>query len=92
MKRTLLLLVIACIAFTSQAQKREYAPIPKDIPTVEKVKSKIGKLEMPNGYPTDATAALLEDEILYVQRLGIVVASTVLYLTGEIGEVYTRIG
>ncbi len=50
----------------AQAQEREYAPIPKDIPTVEKVSSKIGKLEMPNGYPTDATAAKLEDEILYV--------------------------
>ena len=66
MKKILLLLTIACITFTTQAQKREYAPIPKDIPTVEKVKSKIGKLEMPNGYPTEATAALLEDEILYV--------------------------
>ena len=46
------------------AQERKYAPIPKDIPTVEKVNSKIGKLELPNGYPTAATAAKLEDEIL----------------------------
>jgi len=46
--------------------QRTYAPIPKDIPTVERVNSKIGKLEIPNGYPTDATSVKLEEEILYV--------------------------
>jgi len=55
-------------SFTGFSQ-RTYAPTPKDIPTAEKIKSKIGKLEMPNGYPTDATAQLLEDELLYVHAV-----------------------
>jgi hypothetical protein len=54
---------------TVQAQERKYAPVPKDVTTVEKINSKIGKLEFPNGYPTSATAAKLEDEILYVHAV-----------------------
>lgn len=66
MKKTIFLLALVGISTATFAQSREYAPIPKDVPTVEKINSKIGKLEMPNGYPTNATSAKLEDEILYV--------------------------
>lgn len=66
MKHILIVFVLVLVGVSTQAQKRNYAPIPKDIPTEEKVNSKIGKLEMPNGYPTDATIAKLEKEILYV--------------------------
>jgi len=69
MKKILFTLVMASITLASSAQKREYAAVPKDVITVEKVNSKIGKLEFPNGYPTDATAAKLEDEILYVHAV-----------------------
>lgn len=69
MKRTFVVLLVACIVTTALAQERKYAPIPEDVPTVEKVNSKIGKLEMPNGYPTAATAQKLEDEILYIHAV-----------------------
>ena len=69
MKKTLFTLVMASFTLVASAQTREYAPIPKDIPTVEKVNSKIGKLVMPNGYPTTATAVKLEDELLYVHAV-----------------------
>ena len=66
MKKIILTLAIACMTFASFAQNREYAEIPKDIPTQEKIKSKIGTLLMPNGYPTKETVAKLEDEMMYV--------------------------
>jgi len=69
MKRLFTGIVILCITLTTFAQQREYAPTPKDIPTVEKIKSKIGNLEMPNGYPTAATSQLLEDELLYIHAV-----------------------
>ena len=66
MKKTVLTLALVCISFATFAQHREYAEIPKDIPTKEKIKSKIGTLLMPNGYPTKETVAKLEDEMMYV--------------------------
>jgi len=69
MKKILLTLVMASIILAASAQKREYAPIPKNIPTVEKVNSKIGNLSLPNGYPTNATATKLEDELLYIHAV-----------------------
>jgi len=69
MKKALLVMAVIFMVNMTLAQERKYEPIPKDIPTVEKVNSKIGKLELPNGYPTAATAAKLEDEILYVHAV-----------------------
>src|SRR5210317_506820 len=48
---------------------RSYAPIDKSVPTAEKINSKIGKLEFPLGYPTDKTAQMVEDEMLYVNAV-----------------------
>jgi len=65
-----LITLLTAISFTSAVAKtRQYDPVPKDVPTVETVKSKIGKLSMPNGYPTKATATKLEEEILYVHAV-----------------------
>jgi hypothetical protein len=69
MKKALLVAAIVCFVSYTQAQERNYAPIPEDIPTVEKVNSKIGKLLMPNGYTDAASASKLEDEILYVHAV-----------------------
>jgi hypothetical protein len=68
-KTTLFAILLGLITSFNGFGQRTYAPIPKDIPTVEKVNSKIGKLEMPNGYPTDATTAKLADELLYVHAV-----------------------
>jgi hypothetical protein len=68
-KITLFAILLGLAASLNGFAQRTYAPIPKDIPTVEKVDSKIGKLEMPNGYTTAASAAALEDEILYVHAV-----------------------
>ncbi len=66
---SLILVGVVLSCTTAHAQDREYAPIPKDIPTVEKVKSKIGTLEFPLGYPTNETAQLLEDEMFYINAI-----------------------
>jgi len=57
------------IALTSQAQEREYAPLNENISTDAKIKSKIGTLEFPLGYPTEETAQMLEDEMLYINAV-----------------------
>jgi hypothetical protein len=49
--------------------KRSYAPLDESIPTERTIKSKIGKLEFPLGYPTDETAWMLEDEMLYINAV-----------------------
>ena len=69
MKNTLITLVIVCIAMTSIGQQRTYAPLDQSVPTAEKIKSKIGKLEFPLGYPTEETAQMVEDEMLYVNAV-----------------------
>jgi len=69
MKKTLIVLIVGCLFSTTQAQERKYEPFPEDVPTEEKINSKIGKLEMPNGFPTEATALLLEDELLYIHAV-----------------------
>jgi hypothetical protein len=65
----LLLHTILLYSTVSPAQKRSYAPLDESVPTEEKVKSKIGKLEFPLGYPTDETAQMLEDEMLYINAV-----------------------
>lgn len=62
------LVMTLVIMFTANAQNstRQYAPIPSFVPTAEKANSKIGKLDFPNGYPTETTAQKLEDEMLYI--------------------------
>jgi hypothetical protein len=53
-----------------QAQTgRQYAPIPSSVPTEDKIKSKIGTLEFPQGFPTEETAQKLADELLYVNAV-----------------------
>ncbi len=65
---TLVLFVTVILAAsTSFAQNaRNYEPIPSSIPTPETIDSKIGRLDLPNGFPTDSTAQKLEDELLYI--------------------------
>jgi len=41
----------------------------KSVPTKETIKSKIGKLDFPLGYPTAETAQKVEDEMLYVNAI-----------------------
>ena len=67
-KAVVMLVGLLLIAFTANAQKnsRSYAPIPASVPTPAKVDSRIGTLDFPNGYPTEATAQRLADEMLYV--------------------------
>jgi hypothetical protein len=65
----LLFIAIQLIGMASHAQNRSYAPLDESIPTEEKVKSKIGKLEFPLGYPTEETAMMLEDEMLYINAV-----------------------
>lgn len=63
---------ILIMASTVHAQNnsRRYMPIPASVKTPEEVDSKIGTLKFPNGYPTDATAKKLADEMLYVHGVG----------------------
>ncbi len=64
--KILFTIVAASIALAATAQTREYAPIPKDIPTDSKIESKIGPLSFPMGVPTESTAQKLEDEMMYI--------------------------
>ena len=50
-------------------EKRTYKPLDESVPTNEVIKSKIGKLEFPLGYPTAETAQMLDDEMLYVNAI-----------------------
>jgi len=70
MKRIILGMALVVLCATSFAQSREYAPIPKEITTPDKVKTKqLGTLSFPNGYPTENTAEKLMDEMLYVHGI-----------------------
>jgi len=70
-RKYLLLLSLGLLFFASgfSQEKRSYAPLHESVPTKEKVNSKIGKLEFPLGYPTEKTAQLVEDEMLYVNAI-----------------------
>jgi hypothetical protein len=70
MKKVTLFAILLGLAatFTGFAQ-RTYKPISKDVPTDSKIESKIGKLEFPLGYPTEETAQMLEDEMLYINAV-----------------------
>lgn len=57
------------VGTVSAQEKRNYKAIDKSVPTDAVIKSKIGKLEFPLGYPTDKTAQLLEDEMLYIHAV-----------------------
>ena len=50
-------------------EKRSYKAIDESIPTDKVINSKIGKLSFPLGYPTDKTAQMLEDEMLYINAV-----------------------
>ena len=50
-------------------EKRTYKPLDESVPTNKVIKSKIGKLEFPLGYPTAETAQKLDDELLYVNAI-----------------------
>ena len=66
----LLIVAIAMTIGTVSAQdKRDYKALDKSISTDAVIKSKIGKLEFPLGYPTEETAQLLEDEMLYIHAV-----------------------
>jgi hypothetical protein len=65
----LLLVAIQSISTVSLAQERSYAPLDESVPTENTINSKIGKLEFPLGYPTDETAQMLEDEMLYINAV-----------------------
>jgi hypothetical protein len=73
MRKYLLFTVITILLFSTSVlyaqNKRTYAPLDKSVPTAETIKSKIGKLEFPLGYPTDKTAQMVEDEMLYVNAV-----------------------
>ena len=50
-------------------EKRDYKPLDKSISTDAVINSRIGQLNFPLGYPTDKTAQLLEDEMLYIHAV-----------------------
>ena len=65
----IVLFALFTLSLTSFGQQRTYAPLDKSVPTAEKINSKIGKLEFPLGYPTEKTAQMVEDEMLYVNAV-----------------------
>ncbi len=65
----ILLLSVLIFSSESHAQNRTYAPLDESIPTNKTINSKIGKLQFPLGYPTERTAQMLEDEMLYIQAV-----------------------
>ena len=73
MRKTLFCTVITLLLFSTSVlfaqNRRTYAPLDKSVPTAKTIMSKIGKLEFPLGYPTDKTARMLEDEMLYVHAV-----------------------
>ena len=54
---------------TAEEQTISYKPIPQEITTPEKVKTKLGTLIFPNGYPSEETAQKLSDEMLYLHGI-----------------------
>ncbi|OHX64553.1 DUF1254 domain-containing protein [Flammeovirga pacifica] len=70
LKTTALILSVLFSAVQLLAQdKRTYKAIDESIPTGKVINSKIGKLSFPLGYPTDKTAQMLEDEMLYINAV-----------------------
>ena len=69
MKSIPLIILAMVVALPVHAQDREYQPLPENILTQEKVKSKIGTLSIPNGYPTEETAQKLRDELFYIHAV-----------------------
>lgn len=68
------ILVLTTLASFSSGQlsaqeQRTYKTIDESIPTSKVINSKIGKLSFPLGYPTDKTAQMLEDEMLYINAV-----------------------
>ena len=73
MRKIQLFTVITILLFSTGVlyaqNKRTYAPLDKSVPTENTINSKIGKLEFPLGYPTNKTAQMLEDEMLYINAV-----------------------
>ena len=73
MRKIYIFTVITILLFSTSVlyaqNKRTYAPLDKSVPTAKTINSKIGKLEFPLGYPTDKTAQMLEDEMLYIHAV-----------------------
>ena len=70
MKILIAITVLATVLATSvMAETIEYKPLPENILTKEKVKSKIGTLSIPNGYPTASTAKMVQEEVFYAQAI-----------------------
>lgn len=68
----IIILIVSTILFVdglNAQNKRSYAPLDESISTDKVIKSKIGKLEFPLGYPTEETAQMLEDEMLYINAV-----------------------
>ncbi|MCP4930425.1 MAG: DUF1254 domain-containing protein, partial [Candidatus Marinimicrobia bacterium] len=65
------ILLAAVISFGQviAQEKRTYKTIDESVPTNEVIDSKIGKLKFPLGYPTNTTAQVLEDEMLYINAV-----------------------
>ncbi|OIQ39392.1 MAG: hypothetical protein BM563_04445 [Bacteroidetes bacterium MedPE-SWsnd-G1] len=67
--KAILLAVIISIGQLNAQEKRTYKPIDESVPTNKVIDSKIGKLKFPLGYPTEETARMLEDEMLYINAV-----------------------
>ena len=50
-------------------EERTYKPLDESIPTKGVINSRLGTLNFPLGYPTDETARLLEEEMLYINAV-----------------------
>ena len=73
MRKNQLFIVITILLFSTSVlyaqNKRTYAPLDKSVPTAKTINSKIGKLEFPLGYPSNKTAQMQEDEMLYIHAV-----------------------
>ena len=50
-----------------------YDPVPEAVTTADKVKTHIGTLDFNDGYPTDKTAQLVQDELDYIHGVNVFV-------------------
>ena len=69
MKITTALFSLIFFGSIATVQNRTYHPVPKSIPTDEIMNSKIDTLKLPKGFPTENTAHILEDELVYVHGI-----------------------
>ena len=70
--RTLTAAMLACVlmvAGTRLAQTDDATPAGSGLPTTGTVESRLGKLELKNGFPTDETVKKLYDDLDYVDYL-----------------------